>query len=159
MVINMKKILYVFLISMVPLIELRCAVPAGALLGIPWYINYAVCIIGNMLPVPIILLFVKAVLNYMAKCKISLFNKIADFIYRKADKNKGRIEKGATIGLILFVGIPIPGTGAWTGALVAALLDMKLKHSIPAIFAGVVLAGIIMGLISYISVDAFNALF
>ncbi len=144
---------------MVPLIELRGAIPVGAIAGLPWYINYPICIIGNMLPIPIILLFVGAVLKWMSTCKVSLFNKVANFIYEKADKHKGKIEKGGFVALMLFVGIPLPGTGAWTGALVAALLGMKKKHSITAIALGVLIAGIIMGLISYISVDAFNAMF
>ncbi len=144
---------------MVPLIELRGAVPVGAIAGIPWYINYPICIIGNMLPVPIILLFVSAVLKWMSTCKVSLFNKVANFIYKKADKHKEKIDAGGFWGLMLFVGIPLPGTGAWTGALVASLLGMKKRHSIPAIALGVLIAGVIMGVISYISVDAFNALF
>ena len=155
----MTKILYVFFISMVPLIELRGAIPVGAIAGIPWYINYPICIIGNMLPVPIILLFVGAVLKWMFNCNITLFNKVSGFIYEKADKHKGKIEKGGFVALMLFVGIPLPGTGAWTGALVAALLGMKLKKSVPAIFLGILIAGVIMGLVSYISVDAFNAMF
>lgn len=144
---------------MVPFIELRGAVPIGAIAGIPWYINYPVCIMANMLPVPIILLFVRAVLKWMYECKVSLFNRISGFVYQKADKYKSRIEKGGFLGLMLFVGIPLPGTGAWTGALVASLLNMKLRKSIPAIFLGILIAGIIMGIISYVSVDAFNALF
>ena len=155
----MKNIIYIFLVSMVPLIELRGAVPMGAVLGLPWYINYPICIIGNMLPVPIILFFVGAVLKWMLTCKVSLFNKVSDFIYRKADKHKNKIEKGGFVALMLFVGIPLPGTGAWTGALVAALLGMKKKHSILAIFLGILIAGIIMGTVSYLSVDAFNAMF
>lgn len=144
---------------MVPLIELRGAVPVGAIAGLPWYVNYPICIIGNMLPVPIILLFVDAVLKWMLTCKISLFNKVSSFVYKKADKHKDKIEKGGFVGLMLFVGIPLPGTGAWTGALVASLLGMKKRKSIPAIALGVLIAGVIMGLISYVSVDAFNALF
>ena len=155
----MKKIIYIFLISMVPFIELRGAIPVGAISGIPWYINYPVCIVANMIPVPVILLFVRAVLKWMYESKVNLFKKVASFVYEKADKHKSRIEKGGFVGLLLFVGIPLPGTGAWTGALIAALLGMKMKKSIPAIFLGVLLAGLIMGLISYISVDAFNALF
>ena len=144
---------------MVPFIELRGAIPIGAVAGIPWYINYPVCIVANMIPVPIILLFVSAVLKWMYESNLGFFKKVAGFVYEKADKHKSKIEKGGFLGLLLFVGIPIPGTGAWTGALIAALLGMKMKRSIPAIFLGVLLAGVIMGLISYISVDAFNALF
>ena len=95
----------------------------------------------------------------MSTCNVSLFNKVSNFVYEKADKHKGKIEKGGFVALMLFVGIPLPGTGAWTGALIAALLGMKKSHSITAISLGVLMAGVIMGLVSYISVDAFNALF
>ena len=145
----MKKILYVLFISMVPLIELRGAIPVGAISGLPWYINYPVCIVGNMLPVPIILLFVKKVLGFMSKCKIKIFNKIANFIYAKAEKNRAKIEKYSFWGVAIFVGIPLPMTGAWTGSLVAAIINMKFWKAFFSALIGVVSAAVIITLISY----------
>ena len=167
----MKNILYVFLISMLPIIELRGAIPIGTALGVPFYLNYPAAVFGNLLPVPFILLFIPRILDFLARFKI--FRPVVSRVRQKAHKYSARIlhregeEKkkkprrfgGAFWGLLLFVMIPIPGTGAWTGALVAALLGMKKKHSIPAIFLGILIAGIIMGTVSYLSVDAFNAMF
>lgn len=132
---------------MVPLIELRGAIPFGAALGLPWLANFIVCVIGNMLPIPFILLFIRRVLAWMKTTKA--FSKIALWLEEKANKNTAKVMKYATFGLMIFVGIPLPGTGAWTGALVAALLNMRMKYSLPSIFAGVVIAAFIMSGISY----------
>ncbi len=132
---------------MVPLIELRGAIPIGAALGLPWLANFTLSIIGNMIPIPFILLFIRHILAWMKTTKH--FSKIALWLEEKAEKNKGKVMKYATFGLALFVGIPLPGTGAWTGALVAALMNMRMKYSLPSIFAGVVLAAFIMSGISY----------
>ncbi len=141
--------LAVLICSMIPIIELRGSIPLGALLEMPFWLNYILSVVGNMLPVPIILLFVKAVLNWMAKCKIKFFNKIANWIFQKADKNRPKIETYGFWGLFIFVAIPLPGTGAWTGSLVAALIDMKFGKAILAVTLGVLSAGVIMTLISY----------
>lgn len=132
---------------MVPLIELRGAIPIGAALGLPWLANFTLSIIGNMIPIPFILLFIRHILAWMKTTEH--FSKIALWLEEKAEKNKGKVMKYATFGLALFVGIPLPGTGAWTGALVAALMNMRMKYSLPSIFAGVVLAAFIMSGISY----------
>ena len=115
------KELCVFFCSMIPIIELRGAIPLGAALGLPMWQSYLLAVLGNMLPVPIILLFVKKVLSFMSKCKVKLFNKVANWVYAKAEKNKAKIEKYSFWGVALFVGIPLPMTGAWTGSLVAAI--------------------------------------
>lgn len=141
--------LAVLICSMIPIIELRGSIPLGALLNMPFWLNYLLSVVGNMLPIPVILLFVKVVLNWMAKCKIKLFNKIANWIFRKADKNRPKIEKFGFWGLYIFVAIPLPGTGAWTGSLVAALIDMRFGKAILAVALGVLTAGVIMTLISY----------
>jgi uncharacterized membrane protein len=153
------KELCVFFCSMLPIIELRGAIPLGAALGLPWWQNYLIAVAGNMLPIPIILLFVKSVLNWMAKCRVKLFNKIANKMFEKAEKNRGKIEKYAFWGLTLFVAIPLPATGAWTGTLVAALFDMKFWKSILAALIGVMIAGVVMTLASYGVVAAIAALF
>ena len=132
---------------MVPVLELRAAIPIGATLGLEWVANYLICVIGNMIPVPIILLFVRHVLEWMKK--IPRLDKIALWVENKAQKNTPKVQKYASLGLLIFVALPLPGTGAWTGALVAAMLDMRMKYAIPSIFCGVLIAGLIMSLASY----------
>ena len=141
------KYIAIFLISMFPIIELRGAIPFGVAWGLNEALIYIICIIGNMLPVPFILLFIRHILHWMKK--IPKLDKIAAWIENKAEKNKAKVLKYATFGLYIFVAIPLPGTGAWTGALVAAMLDMRMKRSIPAILLGVMTAGVIMSLASY----------
>lgn len=143
---NIKNYLWVFLISMVPIIELRGAIPVGAAHGNEWLLNMLVSVAGNMLPVPFILLFIRHILAWMQKTRLAA---IANWIENKAHKNTGKVTKYAALGLYLFVAIPLPGTGAWTGALVASMLDMRMKFALPSIFAGVVTAGTIMSLASY----------
>ena len=155
----LKKYVLAFLISMVPLIELRGGVPAAMAMDISAPVAIAVCAVGNMLPVPIILLFVKSVLNWMARCKVKFFNKIANKMFEKAEKNRAKIEKYAFWGLTLFVAIPLPATGAWTGTLVAALFDMKFWKSLLSALLGVLIAGVVMTLISYGVVAAWGVLF
>ena len=149
-------VIYTFLLSMVPVIELRGAIPLGAGLGLPWYINYIVCVVGNFLPVPFILLFIRVVLNWMKK--VPKLDKIALWLEERAAKNSDRVSKYATWGLMLFVAIPLPGTGAWTGSLVAALLEMRLKHSLLSVFFGVLVAGVIVSLIAYGALGFLNFL-
>lgn len=156
------KYLIVFLISMIPLIELRGAIPValspadmvffGGIhgMGIPVVTAYAICIIGNMIPVPIIFFFARKVLEWGADKKI--IGKFFTFCLEKGHKGGEKLQekagRGLYFALFLFVGIPIPGTGAWTGTLAASLLDMDFKKSVVAVLAGVVLAGVIMGLVS-----------
>ena len=141
--------LCVFFCSMIPIIELRGAIPLGAALGLPWWQSYLLAVVGNMLPVPIILLFVRAVLDFMAKSKVKFFNKVAAYVYGKAEKNKAKIEKYSFLGVAVFVGIPLPMTGAWTGSLVAAFINMKFWRAFFSALVGVLSAGVIMTLISY----------
>lgn len=140
----LTKYIIVFFVSMVPLIELRGAVPIGTGLGLPWDMTLIVSIIGNCVPIPIILMFVKAVLTWMRSCKVVLFCKISNWLHEKAEKNRAKIDKYAAWGLFIFVAIPLPGTGAWTGALVASLFDMPKGKAMLSISAGVVSAGLIM---------------
>lgn len=209
-----KKILYVFLISIVPVIELRAAIPAGAMLGLPFYWNYIAAVLGNMLPVPFILLFIPAVLAFMKQHHI--FPRLVGWIERKglrgaeklraksgeetpaatgeyagstrgtapdagdaassaegvipameaatvteesaeetrAEKKKMRVTFGVCLGLFAFVAVPLPGTGAWTGALVASVCGLPKRYAIPTILLGVLTAGVIMSLASYGVVSA-----
>lgn len=159
------KYLVVFLVSMVPLIELRGSVPIGLspLLGeaLPILPLYITSIIGNMLPVPIIFFFARKVLVWGADKKY--IGKFFSFCLEKGTKGGKKLEekagRGLYFALFLFVGIPLPGTGAWTGTLAASLLDMDFKKSIVAIMAGVILAGIIMGLASAGVFGALGAIF
>ena len=134
---------------MIPILELRGGLLAAspALLNVPILRAIPICIIGNLLPIPFILLLIEKVLDLMEK--IHGLCKIARWVRQKADKNKGQIEKFGFWGLALFVGIPLPGTGAWTGSLVAALLHMKFGKAIAAILVGIAMATIIMSLLSY----------
>ena len=145
--IEMWDVLKTFLLSMVPIVELRGAIPLGAALGLPWYINYIICVIGSFLPVPFILLFIRSVLNFMKK--VPKLDKIALWLEARAAKNSDKVSRYATLGLFVFVALPLPGTGAWTGSLVAALMEMRLKHSLLSVFCGVIVAGVLLTLISY----------
>ena len=139
----------IFIISMIPILELRGGLLAAspALLNVPILRAIPICVIGNLLPIPFILLLIEKILNVMER--ILGLGKFAVWIRQKADKNKGQIEKFGFWGLVLFVGIPLPGTGAWTGSLVAALLHMKFGKAIGAILIGIIMATVIMSLLSY----------
>lgn len=139
----------IFIISMIPILELRGGLLAAspALLNVPILKAIPICIIGNLLPIPFILLLIEKVLNGMER--VPGLSKVAIWVRQKADKNKGQIEKFGFWGLVLFVGIPLPGTGAWTGSLVASLLHMKFGKAIGAILCGIVMATVIMSLLSY----------
>lgn len=138
---------YTFFISMVPVIELRGAIPVGQALGLSFWECFFISVAGNMLPVPVILLFVRFVLNWMKGVKY--LDKIALWVEKKAHKHADKIAKHAGYGLFIFVAIPLPGTGAWTGALIASLFDVRIKTSLPAIFGGVIVAGLIVSGISF----------
>ena len=139
----------IFIISMIPILELRGGLLAAspALLNVPILRAIPICIAGNLLPIPFILLLIEKVLDLMEQ--IPFLDRIALWVREKADKHKGQVETYGFWGLVLFVGIPLPGTGAWTGSLVASLLHMKLRKSFPAILLGIVLATIVMSLLSY----------
>ena len=142
-----KNCLWVLFISMVPIIELRGAIPVGFALGLPLWLNFILCVVGNFLPVPFILLFIRKIISWMKT--VRHLDKIALWLENKAQKHSDKVMKGVASGLFLFVAIPLPGTGAWTGALVASLFDMRMKYALPAIFLGIVAAGAIMSLLSY----------
>ena len=147
------KIIGITFISMIPIIELRGSIPVGFVMGLPWYASLVCSIIGNMLPVPVILLFVVKVFEFMKKHNI--LTKFVNKMEQKAMNRSEKVSKGEFWGLMLFVAIPLPGTGAWTGTLAASILDMKFKQSVIAVMFGVLIAGVIMGLISF---GAFSAI-
>ena len=144
----LTKYLMVFFISMVPLIELRAAVPIASAAGLPVIPSYIVCIVGNMLPVPIIFFFARKVLEWGVDKPVigGFFSWCLEKGHKGGEKLKEKAGNGLFWALFLFVGIPLPGTGAWTGTLAASILDMDFKTSVLAVMCGVVLAGLIMGL-------------
>lgn len=143
-----KKFLIVFLVSMVPLIELRGAIPYAIAMDLPLLPSYIIAIIGNMIPVPIIFFFARKVLEWGKDKPVigGFFTFCLEKGHKGGEKLKQKAGKGLYFALFLFVGIPVPGTGAWTGTLAASILDMDFKKSVRAVICGVVLAGIIMGL-------------
>ena len=152
----MKKYLIMILISMVPLIELRGAVPVGIASGIKWYVALPICMVANMLPVPIIFFFARKVLVWGADKKY--IGRFFTFCLEKGEKGGEKLQakagKGIYVALLLFVGIPLPGTGAWTGTLAASMLDLDFKKSIAAVMLGVLLAGVIMTVLSQLGLMA-----
>lgn len=146
----LKQYLWIFFISMVPLIELRGAIPVSQAMKLPLLQSYIICIIGNMIPVPFIYLFARRFLIWGSDKKI--IGKSSRFFLEKGEKGGKRLQEkaghGLFIALMLFVGIPLPGTGAWTGTLAASLLDMDFKQTVLAVMSGVIIAGIIMALAS-----------
>lgn len=143
----MNSLLFTFLVAMTPVIELRGAILLAVARGVPPLSAACAAVLGNLLPVPFILLFIRRTLDWLnarsARCR-----KLAAFIERHADKRAPAVQRGAFWGLALFVAVPLPGTGAWSGALIAALLDMPLRRALAAIALGVLLAGTVMTLAS-----------
>lgn len=137
----------VFIISLLPLLECRGGLLAASLLKVPIEVAIPICIVGNVLPIPFILLFIKKIFQWLKKVK--LFKPLIEKIENRAMKKSEKVSKGEFLGLLLFVGIPLPGTGAWTGSLIAALLEMNLKKATVAILIGVLLATVIMSIVSY----------
>ena len=140
-----NKWFYLFCISMLPIVELRGGIPAGAAMGLPFWPVYLICVLGNLLPVPFLILFAKTVLQ-----KLATLPRIGGFFGRlicRADAKAAEIGQYEKWGLFILVAIPLPGTGAWTGALVSALLGLRMKFALPAIAAGVAAAGVIVLLV------------
>ena len=139
--------LTVFVISLCPVLELRGGLIAAKLLDMDLIRAFAVCYIGNMIPIPFILLFIRQIFKWMRKSRH--LGKLIDKLEAKADKHRDKIEKYGVWGLLLLVAIPLPGTGGWTGALVAAVMDLRIRRALPVIAIGVLIAGIIVGSIMY----------
>ena len=146
---KVSKEIIVFLISMVPILELRGGLIAAgpALLDVPMWQAIPICIIGNIIPVPFILLLITPVFNWMKGTKY--FRPLVEKLEAKAMSKSEKIEKYEFWGLVLFVGIPLPGTGAWTGSLIAALLGIKFRKAFPAVILGILMATVIMTVLSY----------
>ena len=148
----------VLLCSMIPIIELRGGIPLGMALGLAWQQSFLFAVIGNMLPVPFILLFINRLIAWMGKSRIGFLNKTGNWLLLRAQESRGRIEKYSFFGVCLFVAVPLPATGAWTGSLVAAVIGMKPWKALLSCFLGVLLAATVVTLISYGALAAFSFL-
>lgn len=148
----MKEILMTFLMAMVPVIELRGAIPYGVLQGLSIGEALVVSIAGNLAPIPVLIVFTRRVFEWL-KGKSTHLNRLVLKLEAKAESKKETVEKWEFLGLVILVAIPLPGTGAWTGALVAAMMDMRLKRAFPAVVIGVIIAGIIVSAVTF-GVDA-----
>ena len=144
----------VFCCSLLPIIELRGAIPLGATLGLPLWQSFVLGVVGNLLPVPFILLLIRWGLDVMKK--VRGLCRIAEWLERKVQTKREKVEKYAFWGLLLFVAIPLPGTGAWTGSLIAGVTGMPFRRAMISTVGGVLLAGVIMSLISYGVVAVFQ---
>ncbi|MCR4617229.1 MAG: small multi-drug export protein [Lachnospiraceae bacterium] len=139
--------LVVVFVSMLPILELRAGLFVAKFLNLPLLKAIPLCIVGNIIPIPLILLFIKKIFKWLGKTK--LFHKLVEKLEARAMKKSGKIASGEFIGLMLFVGIPIPGTGAWMGSLIAALLEIDFKKAILAELAGIAMATVIVSILSY----------
>lgn len=136
------------LVSMLPVVELRGGIPFGVAAGLPVWAAYLAAVIGNLLPVPFIVVYIQRIFMFMRQ-HMPRLNSVVDKMEQKAHLKSASVLKYQYLGLAIFVAIPLPGTGAWTGALVAAFLDMRLKKAMPSIVGGVLSAGLIISILSY----------
>lgn len=139
--------LVAFVISLCPILECRGGMIAARIMEIPFIKAFIICCVGNLLPIPFIILFIRKIFEFLRRFKF--FGKIIDKLEKKTERNKEKVLRYEAWGLLLFVAIPLPGTGGWTGALMAALLDIRLKKSLPIIALGVLIAGFIMSGLTY----------
>lgn len=140
----------VFGTSMLPLWELKGAIPMGIAMGIPFWTVFGLSLLGSCLPVPFIVFFIERFIGWMQRSHVKLFNRVADWLLGKVQKHRKTIDRYGYLGVFIFVAIPLPGTGVWTGSLIASVLDLRPKFIIPLIIAGNVVAGFIMLLLSNI---------
>ena len=136
------------LVSMIPVVELRGGIPFGVTLGLPVWAAFIAAVIGNLIPVPFIIVYIRRIFQWMRE-RIPRLNRLVDALERKAHLKGRRVSKYKYLGLAIFVAIPLPGTGAWTGSLAAAFLDMPLRKALPSVIAGVVTAGLAISVLTY----------
>lgn len=142
------ELCFTMLVSMIPVVELRGGIPFGVARGLPVWGAYLAAVVGNVLPAPFIIIYIQRIFLWMRR-KMPELNHLLDRLERKAHLKGQRVSKYKYLGLLIFVAIPLPGTGAWTGALAAAFLNMPLRRALPSIFAGVVIAGAIISVLTY----------
>ena len=143
-----KAAVITFLMSMVPVVELRGAIPYGVIAGLSVHTAFILAVIGNLLPIPFLVVFTRKVFEWL-RTKSDRLDRMVSRLESKAEKNQEVVNRYKFWGLVLLVAIPLPGTGAWTGALVAAMMDMRLKNAMPAIILGVIIAGVIVTTVTY----------
>ena len=149
------KCLFTMLVSMIPIIELRGGLPFGVALGLPYYLAFPAAVLGNLIPAPFIIVYIRRIFELLRRYLPSL-NGLIDKLERKAHLKGKKVQKYQYIGLWLFVAIPLPGTGAWTGSLAAAFLGMRLKKAMPAVVLGVLTAGCIMLGLTHVGINLFS---
>ena len=149
------KFLFTMLVSMIPIIELRGGLPFGVALGLPYYLAFPAAVLGNLLPTPFIIVYIRRLFTILRKYFPKL-NGFVDRMEQKAHLKSQKVLEYQTFGLWLFVAIPLPGTGAWTGSLVAAFLEMRLKRALPAVVLGVLTAGCIMLGLTHVGINLFS---
>ena len=143
-----KQFLSVFGLAMIPVFELRGAIPVGVAAGLPFWMVFLTALLGNLLPVPFLILLTRRVFEWL-RTKSALLERFVSRLERKAATKEDLLKKYELLGLCILVAIPLPGTGAWTGSLVAAVFDIRLKHAFPAIALGVLIAGIVVSVVTY----------
>ena len=149
------KCLFTMLVSMIPVIELRGGLPFGVALGLPYYLAFPAAVIGNLIPAPFIIVYIRRIFELMRRY-LPWLNGVVDKLERKAHLKGRKVQKYQYLGLWLFVAVPLPGTGAWTGSLAAAFLGMRLKKAMPAVVLGVLTAGCIMLGLTHVGVNLFS---
>ena len=149
------KCLLTMLVSMIPIIELRGGLPFGVALGLPYYLAFPAAVVGNLIPAPFIIVYIRRVFGLMRKY-LPRLNGLVDRLEKKAHLKGKKVQKYQYLGLWLFVAIPLPGTGAWTGSLAAAFLGMRLKKAMPAVVLGVLTAGCVMLALTHVGVNLFS---
>ena len=150
------KCVFTMLVSMIPIVELRGGIPFGVALGLPYYLAFPAAVIGNIIPTPFIIVYIRRIFKWMRRYLPKL-NRLVDKLERKAHLKGQKVSRYQYLGLWLFVAIPLPGTGAWTGSLAAAFLDMRLKKAMPAVILGVLTAGCIMTGLTHLGINLFSA--
>ena len=151
------KFIFTMLVSMLPVIELRGGLPFGVALGLPYHLAFPAAVLGNIIPAPIIIVYVRRVFVLVRKY-LPWLNGLVDKLERKAHLKGKKVQKYQYLGLWLFVAIPMPGTGAWTGSMAAAFLGMRLKKALPAVIMGVLTAGCIMLALTHVGINLFSGM-
>ena len=149
------RCLFTMLVSMIPIIELRGGLPFGVALGLPYHLAFPAAVIGNLIPAPFIIVYIRRIFELMRRY-LPWLNGVVDKLERKAHLKGRKVQKYQYLGLWLFVAVPLPGTGAWTGSLAAAFLDMRLKKAMPAVILGVMTAGCIMIALTHVGINLFS---
>lgn len=145
---------FTILVSMIPVVELRGGIPFGVAAGLPVWAAFLAAVLGNLIPVPFIIVYIRRIFQWMRR-RIPRLNRLVDALERKAHLKGQKVNKYKYLGLMLFVAIPLPGTGAWTGSLAAAFLDMPLRKALPSVILGVLIAGMAVSILSYGVVSLF----